>query len=151
YRRKRDYMRKEIIRTKMKEIEESIRLVEEHLPDTFEEFSDLGLIKDGIYKRIEFAIENVFDICAIVNTDLEFGIPGDDKDIIENLVRSEILSEEMREKLKAMRGFKNIVVHRCGRIDDRIAFEILKESLPDFYAFIGKIEEFLEVYQGKKR
>jgi len=139
-------MRKEIIRTKMKEIEESIRLVEEHLPDTFEEFAGLGLIKDGIYKRIEFAIENVFDICAIINTDLELGIPSDDKDIIENLVRNEILSEEMGEKLKAMRGFRNIVVHRYGRIDDRIAFEILKENLPDFYAFIRKIEEFLEVY-----
>ena len=144
-------MRKEIIRTKMKEIEESIRLVEENLPDTFEEFAGLGLIKDGIYKRIEFAIENVFDICAIINTDLELGIPGDDKDIIENLVRSEILSDEMREKLKAMRGFRNIVVHRYGRIDDRIAFELLKENLPDFYAFIRKIEEFLEVYEGKKR
>lgn len=138
-------MRKEIIRTKIKEIEESIRLVEEHLPDTFKEFAGLGLIKDGIYKRIEFAIENVFDICAIINTDLELGIPSDDKDIIENLVRNEILSEEMGEKLKAMKGFRNIVVHRYGRIDDRIAFEILKENLP-FYAFIRKIEEFLEVY-----
>ena len=76
-------MRGALIRTKMKEIEESIRLVEEHLPDTFEEFAGLGLIKDGIYKRIEFAIENVFDICAIINTDLELGIPSDDKDIID--------------------------------------------------------------------
>ncbi len=49
-------MRKSIIRTKMKEIEESIRLVEEHLPESFEEFSNLGLVKDGIYKRVEFAI-----------------------------------------------------------------------------------------------
>ena len=144
-------MRKEIIRTKMKEIEESIRLVEENLPDTFEKFSDLGLIKDGIYKRIEFAIENVLDICAIINTDLELGIPHDDKDVIENLVKKKILSEEMREKLKAMKEFKNIVVHRYGRIDDRIAFEILKENLPDFYAFIRKTEEFLDVYQGKKK
>jgi hypothetical protein len=30
-------MRKEIIRTKIKEIVEGIGLVEEHLPDTFEE------------------------------------------------------------------------------------------------------------------
>jgi len=115
-------------------------LVEENLPDTFEEFAGRGLIKDGIYKGIEFAIENVFDICAIINTDLELGIPHDDKDIIENLVKKKILSEEMREKLKEMKGFKNIVVHRYGRIDDNIAFEILKENLPDFYAFIGKIE-----------
>jgi uncharacterized protein YutE (UPF0331/DUF86 family) len=137
-------MREEIIRTKIKEIVEGVRLVEEHLPDTFVEFSSMGLIKDGIYKRVEFAIENVFDICAIINTDLELGIPSDDEDIIDNLVKNEILSEEMKEKLKAMRGFRNIVVHKYGKIDDKIAFEILKENLPDFYAFIKRIEEFLE-------
>ena len=55
-------MRETLIRTKIKEIEESLRLVEENLPDTFEEFSRLGLVKDGIYKRVEFCIENVFEI-----------------------------------------------------------------------------------------
>ncbi|MCK4734562.1 MAG: DUF86 domain-containing protein [Methanophagales archaeon] len=137
-------MRIEIIRTKIKEIRESLRLVEEYLPDTFEEFSRLGLVKDGIYKRLEFCIENIFDICAIINSDLELGIPRDDVDIIENLVKSEILSEEMKEKLKAMRGFRNIVVHRYGGVDDKIAFEILIENLPDFYVFIKRINDFLE-------
>jgi len=136
-------IRSDIIRTKIKEMEESIRLVEEHLPDTFEEFSDLGLIKDGIYKRVEFAIETVFDICAIINTDLELGIPSEDEDIIANLVKNKILSGEMREKLKAMRGFRNIVVHRYGGIDDMITFEILKGNLLDFYAFIEMTEESL--------
>ncbi len=137
-------MRKEIIRTKIKEIEESIELVGENLPDTFEVFSSMGLIKDGIYKRIEFAIENVFDICAIINTDLELGIPGDDEEIVENLVKNTILSEEMREKLKLMKGFRNIVVHRYGKIDDNLAFAILKKNIRDFYDFIRRVEEILE-------
>jgi len=33
-------------------------------------------VKDGICKRIEFAIEDVFDICAIINADLDLGTPG---------------------------------------------------------------------------
>ncbi|OFV68416.1 MAG: protein containing DUF86 [Candidatus Syntrophoarchaeum caldarius] len=52
---------------------------------------------------MEFCIENVFDICAIINTDLELGVPRDDEDIIVNLVKNEILSEETIEKLKGMR------------------------------------------------
>lgn len=137
-------MRKRIIRTKMKEIEESIRLVEEHLPESFEEFSNLGLVKDGIYKRVEFAIENVFDICAIINADLNLGIPGSDEDILENLIKNNILSMKMKEKLKMMKGFRNILVHRYGKIDDKLAFRILKENLGDFYEFMREIEEFLE-------
>ncbi len=116
-------MRKRIIRTKMKEIEESIRLVEEHLPESFEEFSNLGLVKDGIYKRVEFAIENVFDICAIINADLDLGIPGSDEDIVENLIKNNILSMKMKEKLKMMKGFRNILVHRYGKIDDKLSLE----------------------------
>ena len=136
-------MRETLIRTKIKEIEESLRLVEENLPDTFEEFSRLGLVKDGIYKRVEFCIENVFDICAIINTDLELGVPRDDEDILDNLVKNKILSEEMKEKLKSMRGFRNIVVHRYGAVDDKIAFEIMLENLPDFYQFIKWAADFL--------
>nr|CBH37155.1 conserved hypothetical protein, DUF86 family [uncultured archaeon] len=136
-------MRETLIRTKIKEIEESLRLVEENLPDTFEEFSRLGLVKDGIYKRVEFCIENVFDICAIINTDLELGVPRDDEDILDNLVKNKILSEEMKEKLKSMRGFRNIVVHRYGAVDDKIAFEIMLENLSDFYQFITWAADFL--------
>jgi len=44
-------------------------------------------------------------------------------DILENLVKSEILNEEMKKKLRAMRGFRNIVVHRYGWVDENIAFE----------------------------
>jgi len=45
-------MRTEIIRTKIMEIKESLELIRENLPDSLEEFASLGLIKDGMYKRI---------------------------------------------------------------------------------------------------
>lgn len=77
-----DYMRIEIIRTKIAEIQESFELIGENLPDSLEGFTSLGLLKDGMYKRIEFSIENVFDICAIINTDLRLGIPRSDDDIL---------------------------------------------------------------------
>jgi len=45
-------MRKEIILSKISEIEESIPLIADNMPEDFEEFENLGLLKDGIYKRI---------------------------------------------------------------------------------------------------
>lgn len=132
-----------MIRIKLAEITESVELVRAHLPTTYDRFAGLGLVKDGIYKRVEYAIENVFDICAIINTDLRLGVPGADEEIIENLVSRGVLSRDMQQKLKAMRGFRNIVVHRYGRIDDRIAFELLQRNLQDFEEFRTVIEEFL--------
>ena len=142
-------MRSALIRTKLKEIEESIGLVEEHLPTTFDEFSQLGLVKDGMYKQLEFAIENVFDICAIINADLELGIPRTDEDIVEHLVTGDVLSAELQTKLKSMKGFRNILVHRYGKIDDRLTFSLLNEELRDFYVFIRRISAFLETEEWR--
>ncbi len=137
-------MRTEIIRTKIAEIQESLELIRENLPDSFDEFASLGLLKDGMYKRIEFCIENVFDICAIINTDLRLGIPRSDDDILGILVRNGVIDDEIRAKLKSMKGFRNIIVHRYAGIDDRLSYEFLSERLLDFEEFIGKITDYLK-------
>jgi uncharacterized protein YutE (UPF0331/DUF86 family) len=141
---KKKKLRERIIRIKIREITDGVTLVQEHLPKTLHEFRSLGLIKDGIYKRIEFAIEDVFDICAIINTDLDLGVPGEDEDILDHLAGNGIISTTMQEKIHAMRGFRNIVVHRYGTIDDALAFQLLKENIGDFSLFTAEIERILD-------
>ncbi len=140
-------MRKDIIRTKIKEIEESVHLIEKHLPEEFDEFNKLDIIKDGIYKRTEFAIENIIDICAIINSDLELGIPGSEEDIIDNLLENKILTPENAEKIRKMKGFRNFIVHRYGSMDDRIAFENLHEGMHDFFIITTSIWDFVAALQ----
>jgi uncharacterized protein YutE (UPF0331/DUF86 family) len=141
---KRSHLREDIIRIKITEIRECVDLVRENLPDTPEDFLQLGLIKDGIYKRMEFAIEDVFDICAILNTDLSLGIPEGDDDILDHLDGAGILNPQLLGKIRYMRGFRNIVVHRYGKIDDRLVFSLLNEHLGDFSEFIEEIESFFK-------
>ena len=137
-------MRRELIKSKIEEILESLKLVGENLPEDFETFQSLGIVKDGIYKRVEFAIQDVLDICAIINSDLKLGIPEREEDVFEGLVRAGILSREMANKLRLMKGFRNILVHRYGRINDELAFETIHEHLNDIYEFVELIEKFLE-------
>ncbi|NVO65984.1 DUF86 domain-containing protein [Methanofollis tationis] len=122
---------------------ESIDMVQDHLPDAAEAFTRPGIVRDGIYKRAGFAIENVFDICAVLNTDLRLGVPGTDEDIVDHLIRHGALSRGMLKNLKAMKGFWNIVVHRYGVIDDALAFAILQEHIGDFAQFGQEIEALL--------
>ena len=49
----------------------------------------------------------------------------------------------MKEKLGSMKGFRNIMVHRYGKIDDNLAFNILSEHLDDFYEFIPLINDVI--------
>jgi uncharacterized protein YutE (UPF0331/DUF86 family) len=104
--------------------------------------SNWVLSRTGSINGLNLPFEDVFDICAIINTDFALGVPGEDEDILDNLIREDIISEQMREKIHAMKGFRNIVVHRYGKIDDRLAFDLLKEHLSDFSDFIDEIEKF---------
>lgn len=132
-----------MIKTKMEEMEESLELVEKNLPEKFKKFVGMGLAKDGIYKRIEFCIQEVLDICAIINSDLKLGIPASEEDILDNLMKNKIASAELGEKVKQMKGFRNILVHRYGGINDKRAFESIKDGLKDFRQFVKEVEEIL--------
>ena len=99
-------LREELIRSKLADIEDSVSLVEANLPSSFEEFSKLGLVKDGIYKRMEFAIENIIDICSIINSDLRLSIPENEESFVESLVNFGILTQNMAEKIRKMKGFR---------------------------------------------
>ena len=139
-------MRKDIIKNKIKEIYDSLDLIKNNLPDNYDNFQNWGLIKDGIYKRIEYSIENLLDIFYIVSSDLDLSIPYDDTDLIDNLYSNQIINKEIAFLMKNMKGFRNIVVHRDGKIDDRIAYTFIRENLNDFYSIIIFIENIMEKY-----
>lgn len=144
---KKSGIRDALVYSKITEIEESIDMVNKNLPDQIEEFVTLGIVKDGIYKRLEYAIENVFDICHVINADLSIGIPSSEEDVIQNLRNRGIIDSDISDKLMDMRRFRNIVVHRYGKIDDKIAFSLLKDELDDFERFNERIRTFLKEIQ----
>jgi uncharacterized protein YutE (UPF0331/DUF86 family) len=137
-------MRKDIIENKINEIEQSLELINENMPDTFDRFNELGIIKDGIYKRIEYSIENLIDIFYMFNSDLKLGIPSDDTDLINNLKTKKIISEDIAIRMRNLKGFRNIVVHRYSKIDDRLAYDFIKNNLDDFYIIIKTIESIVD-------
>jgi len=45
-----------------------------------------------------------------------------------------------------MKKFRNVLVHKYGDIDDKKAYEDIKEGLKDFEHIINEIEKFLKKY-----
>jgi len=137
-------LRVNIIKTKLKIVEENIILVKENLPEKIEDFINLGLIKDGIYKRIEASIQEILSICSIINTDLKLGVPPNRDEILKTLIDNNIISEKMGQILKELKGFRNFLVYRYGKIQDEIAFEDIKKGFLDFKFFNDEILQFLK-------
>ena len=49
--------------------------------------------------------------------------------------------------MKNMKGFRNVVVHRYGKIDDKLAYTFIKENMGDFEIVIKCIENIIDRYQ----
>ncbi len=130
-----------------RKVEENLDLVKENLPNNVNEFKALGLVKDGIYKKIEASIQEVISICSIINSDLKLGIPSNRDDIIISLIENYILSRKMGEKVKEMKGFRNFLIHRYGKINDEVAFKDIKNGLPDFEIFKKEVLAFLKKHE----
>ena len=43
-----------------------------------------------------------------------------------------------------MKSYRNILVHRNGKIDDETGYYILKNHLEDLYVFCEQIETYIE-------
>mgnify|MGYP001576678554 CR=1 FL=1 len=148
--KKRELRIKEI-ESKLGEIIDNLFIVENNLPQSFADFSKIGLIKDGIYKKIEHALENLIDICSIINSDLRLGSPETEDSIFEHLEDKDIFSKRAIELIRNMKKFRNVLVHKYGDIDDKKAYEDIKEGLPDLDIVIKEIEKFLEKHKDKKK
>ncbi len=105
----------------------------------------MGLLKDGIMKRTEFMIQNIIDICAVLSSDLKLEKPYSEDDIIENLGKAGILHNDMVRKIHEMKGLRNILVHRYGKIDDELLFESPTGELDGIEGYIKIIREFLSI------
>lgn len=142
---KKKELRKKIIQDKINSVIDSLDFVEQELPNTFEDFNS-RIIRNAIYKEIEFAMQNIIDICAIINSDLRLGAPETEDSIFDHLEKNKIFAKQSMNKIREMKSFRNILVHRYGDIDDKRAFISIKEGLRDFALIINEIEKFLKKF-----
>jgi len=137
-------LRKELINGKIKRITELLEVIEEHLPKEFEDFKSSRLIRDAVYKEVEGAIEYVLDVCNIINSDLLLGVPETEEDIIKHLEDKKVINKNISQIIGEMKGFRNILVHKYGEIDDEIAFEEIRKGIADFETIVKEFEDVLK-------
>ena len=132
-------MRTELLYSKLKEF----------IPSDFE-YLKTRKDKNALYKEVEYSIQLIIDICAIINSDIVKKTPLDEEGIIDSLKDKKIISKEVSESVKGMKRFRNVLVHKYDDIDDKIAYESIKRGLKDINAFINEIGKFLEKMKDGK-
>ena len=135
---------RERILEKLADLESYLRELEKILPESLDVY--LGSIEKrrATERILQLSIEVVIDICAMLVSGLKLGIPGEEDDLFDKLKCDMVISEEMRQKLQSMRGFRNILVHEYTSVDNQLVFEIARDSTEDFQAFKSEVLGYLD-------
>ncbi|RLF84953.1 DUF86 domain-containing protein [Thermococci archaeon] len=136
-------MKKEEIEYKTKLIEKSIQTIRVSLPKTQERFSKMGLAKDGIYKQIEFAIQNLLDALNEISSSLGLEAVSY-REIIENLHKEKIIGDELKEKFNFLIQLREVLIYNYDLLNDEIAFRNMEEYLQFLEEGLEFLSSFLE-------
>lgn len=138
-----DEIRLKRYREKIIHMEERISLINEWVSN----YSDEDFISDektklAVYKAFQEIVESAMDIIAMICKDASVP-PKDDYTNIETLKELGIINAEVMEKLVEANGLRNRLVHHYNKLDDRIAFESIKELLDDLLIFVEVVEGWI--------
>ena len=128
----------ERILSKLDELESYVTELKSIMPKNYEEYIEEVEKKRSCERLLHIAIECVIDVCILIVKGLKLGLPSAEGDVFEKLGRKRIITHKMKNKLKEMKGFRNILVHRYSEVDDELVFEKLK-NIGDFREFKGQI------------
>lgn len=137
-------MDRERILSKIAELDSYQLEIKEILPGSYEEYTSSIETKRACERLIHIMIETVIDISTIIVKELKLGLPGEEDDVFKKLHKKGVITKSMKEKLKRMKGFRNILVHRYAEVDDELVFSFLKEDIRDFNQFRKEVVGFLK-------
>jgi uncharacterized protein YutE (UPF0331/DUF86 family) len=130
------------ILTKLNELDTYLSEIESIMPKSYEEYKNSIEKRRACERLLHILIESVIDVCSLIVKGLRPGLPAEEVDLFEKLEKKKIISREMKEKLKLMRGFTNILVHRYAEVDEELVFVHL-QKINDFKEFRKEIASFL--------
>ena len=131
--------------SKLDEMIGYVEELKEMLPEDEEDYLQDLVSRRACEKTIEVAIDSLIDASAMVVSAEKFGLPASEEGIFDILVRRRVISRDLGEILKDLKGFRNILIHRYAHVADDIVYYNLSKYLDDFYLFKSIIESFLEI------
>ena len=136
---------RERILAKIDVLDGYLKELREILPASFDEYKKIEK-RRACERLLQVSIECIIDICGLMVTGLRLGLPAEEDDLFEKLEQAGIITLQRKESLKKMKGFRNILVHEYGEVDDMIVYEVLQNNLNDFEAFK---QEILQAIKAK--
>jgi uncharacterized protein YutE (UPF0331/DUF86 family) len=134
---------RERILAKLDELEGYLGELRQVVPESYARYVESVEKRRACERLLQISIECAVDVCALFVSGLRLGLPAQEDDLIEKVEQAGLISSEMARMLRTMKGFRNILVHEYGRIDNALVFAMATRRLQDFDTFKNEVLEAL--------
>lgn len=102
---------------------------------SWEEFQRNVMLRRGIERTLQMAIECLLDIGNILIALHKWRAPENNRAVFQVLAEQGIIPAEALQRYEKMAGFRNILVHEYTKIEPAIVYGTLKRGLTDIERF----------------
>ena len=126
----------DVLLNKKISIERCIRQIRRYYSlDSEQPFEQDYLRQDAIAMNLQRAAELCIDIANLQVRKNKLGLPQDSRESFSLLQQAGLIGEALTGKLKAMVGFRNVLVHEYRELNLNIMIDIIENHLDDLLEF----------------
>lgn len=93
---------------------------------------------------LHLSIEVLLDVAKLLIIAFQFPRPEERKDVFRILHEKKIINAKLFDKLTAIGGFRNILIHEYEKVDKNIIYSYLQNNIEQFREFKKAILIFLK-------
>jgi uncharacterized protein YutE (UPF0331/DUF86 family) len=123
------------ILAKIDQLDGYLRELGQVVPPSFADYVGSIEKRRACERLLQVAIECVIDICGLLVAALRLGLPAEEDDLFTKLEQAHIISSGMAGTLRSMKGFRNVLVHEYGGIDDALVYKFATTRMGGFESF----------------
>jgi len=131
------------IETKLRELKKYAQLLRDYQKHSKKELKTDMTVRGAVERYMQLAIEIVIEIGEMIIAEKCFKKPETYREVIEILGKNNVLRHTFAKKLAPAAGFRNILIHRYGKLDLNELYRHLQEDVNDFDIFIRQISKYL--------
>jgi len=133
-------MTNDIVLNKKESIERCIRQIRLYYTNPSKlPFIEDHYKQDAIAINLQRAAEQCIDLANHVVREKHLGLPKESRESFDLLVREQLITPELGEKLMKMVGFRNILIHEYQELDITLMQKVIENHLDDLIDFTNLI------------
>ena len=134
-----------IVENKIGAIKEYLGILKGFKKFSYFQLADDVFIRGSVELYLYLAAQSAIDLAESVIALKDYRKPTTLKEGFEILEEEGVISIELRNAMRDMAGFRNIIAHDYAKIDYSKVYDIVQNRLPDVEKFSTQIKKYLNL------